>query len=553
VFPGTCGDGILQVGEACDDGNTNANDACTTACFFSRCGDGFVETGVELCDDGNTGDTDACLAGCIPARCGDGIIQAGAEECDDLNGSDCDDCLNSCEAARCGDGVVHVGVEECDPTATSPATCDSDCTEAICGDGLVNADANETCDDQNTVNSDGCITGCVAQANTPPIADDASVSANAKSGTSLTLTGGDPDGDSVGAFTVTVPPQHGTLTGTPPNLTYTSAPGYTGADSFLFTVSDGFATSGEGTVTLNVVIPPCADATIPVSSLVEKVVVSPDGSRAYAGLYSGEIAVINTVNNSVVATIPGTGFTFGLALSADGTRLYATRYITGEVLDIETATNTVLATTSFAPNILGGISASADGAKLYVKDITAAKVRVLNRSTLAEDTNASTGMEPKHSVVDPHGKVYVTDFSGNTVTVVDPANAYATATLTTFNQPLALKLNASGSKLYVGNFGANSVSVVSTASMTTVATISGVNAPTDLEFTADSNSLWVVSSSDSAIKVIDPANNTVVNTVSGLSAPKPLVMRPDGSRASVGQANSVKVVCTANVSSGSGG
>ena len=49
-----CGDGVVQAGEQCDDGNTNNTDACKNDCTFNVCGDGFVYTGVEQCDDGNT-------------------------------------------------------------------------------------------------------------------------------------------------------------------------------------------------------------------------------------------------------------------------------------------------------------------------------------------------------------------------------------------------------------------------------------------------------------------------------------------------------------------
>ncbi|MEI6655114.1 MAG: DUF6288 domain-containing protein [Verrucomicrobiota bacterium] len=64
----------------------------------------------------------------------------------------------------------------------------------------------------------------------------------------ITLTG------SANAGTVTctlaTQPVHGTLTGTPPNLTYTPVAGYQGMDRFTFTVSDGLAASPPATVNL---------------------------------------------------------------------------------------------------------------------------------------------------------------------------------------------------------------------------------------------------------------------------------------------------------------
>jgi hypothetical protein len=48
--------------------------------------------------------------------------------------------------------------------------------------------------------------------------------------------------------TIASRPAHGTLAGTPPNVTYTPAKGYQGMDSFTFTVADNLVTSPSGTV-----------------------------------------------------------------------------------------------------------------------------------------------------------------------------------------------------------------------------------------------------------------------------------------------------------------
>ena len=48
------------------------------------------------------------------------------------------------------------------------------------------------------------------------------------------------------------PPAHGTLSGTAPNLTYTPAANYNGADSFTFKVNDGTVDSAPATVSITV-------------------------------------------------------------------------------------------------------------------------------------------------------------------------------------------------------------------------------------------------------------------------------------------------------------
>jgi cysteine-rich repeat protein len=116
----TCGDGIVDPGEECDDGNAANDDACLATCRFARCGDGFTWKGAEGCDDGNTVDTDGCRNRCALPTCGDGVVDPG-EECDDGNADDTDDCTSRCLFAHCGDGFVHAGVEQCD---AAPANAD---------------------------------------------------------------------------------------------------------------------------------------------------------------------------------------------------------------------------------------------------------------------------------------------------------------------------------------------------------------------------------------------------------------------------------------------
>ncbi len=74
--------------EACDDGNTDDTDACTSACTVATCGDGFVQAGVEACDDGNTADGDGCSASCqaeslrVPAAGGHGWLIGSLDSSD---------------------------------------------------------------------------------------------------------------------------------------------------------------------------------------------------------------------------------------------------------------------------------------------------------------------------------------------------------------------------------------------------------------------------------------------------------------------------------------
>jgi cysteine-rich repeat protein len=119
-----CGNGIVDPGEQCDDGNTSADDSCDERCqIVPVCGNGILE-GSEECDDGNTAGGDGCEADCrVLAVCGNGLFE-GAEQCDDGNTSSGDGCDASCQLELCGGISCNDGnpctSDGCENAATGP-------------------------------------------------------------------------------------------------------------------------------------------------------------------------------------------------------------------------------------------------------------------------------------------------------------------------------------------------------------------------------------------------------------------------------------------------
>jgi len=85
----------------------------------------------------------------------------------------------------------------------------------------------------------------------PPVANSQSVISSFGAAVVITLTATDPNNNSL-TYSVVSQPQHGSLTGTPPNVTYTPTPGYSGSDSFTFLANNGFVNSNVATVTITV-------------------------------------------------------------------------------------------------------------------------------------------------------------------------------------------------------------------------------------------------------------------------------------------------------------
>ena len=200
AMPPACGNGNVDPGEACDDGNQTPNDGCELDCKKSdgqsctddgqcasgicdngtcepanSCGNGVLE-GTEVCDDGNTADGDGCDADCKksdgetctgddqcssgicdngtcePANtCGNGVVE-GTEACDDGNTSGGDGCSAACLKEN---GETCTGDTQCESGICDNGTCEPANT---CGNGVV--ETGETCDDGNTTAGDGCEATC---------------------------------------------------------------------------------------------------------------------------------------------------------------------------------------------------------------------------------------------------------------------------------------------------------------------------------------------------------------------------------------------------------
>ncbi len=95
------------------------------------------------------------------------------------------------------------------------------------------------------------VTVIVVADNSPPTADARSVTTAEDTVAAIMLSGTDPDGDAL-TFVVRTQPAHGTLWGTPPNITYTPNSNFNGSDGFTFLVTDGHLDSDPATVAIAV-------------------------------------------------------------------------------------------------------------------------------------------------------------------------------------------------------------------------------------------------------------------------------------------------------------
>jgi cysteine-rich repeat protein len=158
----SCGNGVRDQWERCDDGNRASDDGCSETCRLERCGNGELDQG-ETCDDRNSENGDGCSADCLSSEeCGNGYLDIIYEEgCDDGNEVSGDGCSADCMDENCGNGIVDPG-EHCDDGGTeNDDGCSADCkSDETCGNGAVDFSIGEQCDDDNLRDGDGCNADC---------------------------------------------------------------------------------------------------------------------------------------------------------------------------------------------------------------------------------------------------------------------------------------------------------------------------------------------------------------------------------------------------------
>lgn len=172
-----CGNGIVEPGEECDDGNDDDSDACLSTCKRNigseneLCGNFVVDEG-EMCDNGPDEEPevwDNCLFCQVyeytqpMCMCGNGIVENWLDEF-----------ANFCSredvdwSEWLGEGYYYHFPEECDPMAPESipdgqaCTDECDLRDIVCGDGIL--DEGEECDDgsdnSDTI-ADACRTDCL--------------------------------------------------------------------------------------------------------------------------------------------------------------------------------------------------------------------------------------------------------------------------------------------------------------------------------------------------------------------------------------------------------
>jgi YVTN family beta-propeller protein len=213
--------------------------------------------------------------------------------------------------------------------------------------------------------------------------------------------------------------------------------------------SPSFAFASTGT---------CEPGTRP-GKIVEKVVTPPawgvavrdDGLAYFAAPFQDAVGITSTRTRTVDGFIQVGDQPLGVAFAPDGQTAYVTNLFSSTVSVIDVATASEVATIPLGGAAPFVVHVSPDGERLYVS-ASGNQVFIFETATRSLVKTVEVGAEPNGFAVHPDGRMlYVSSFSGRTVSEIDMVTETVLRTFDVGGTPQEMAVNRKGNRLYVAN------------------------------------------------------------------------------------------------------
>ncbi len=279
------------------------------------------------------------------------------------------------------------------------------------------------------------------------------------------------------------------------------------------------------------------------------------GTYLYVTNYgSNNVVIINTATNTVTGAITSgsIGQPYGVAFSPNGNYAYVECNATANVVVINTTTNAAVNeiisgafTYELAYEYYGdGISVSPTGSYAYYANSYGGNVLIIDTATNtvsgAVTNSLLANSYPQYVAFSPSGTyAYVTVNTTSEVIVISTATgnvvSYMYSVSSGLNQPEGIAVSPGGSDIYVANCGAgcggtgggngNVVVIDASNGQAVNAISSGMLYPSGVALSSNGEYLYVLNSGSSNVVVINTVTNAVVNAItSGFSQPSSIAI-----------------------------
>lgn len=253
-------------------------------------------------------------------------------------------------------------------------------------------------------------------------------------------------------------------------------------------------------------------------------------NRIYvANAGSGDVSVIDGATDHVIKTLPGEQHPYGIAFNSSLHRAYVTNTYSNKVTMIDTAANSV--------------EKLPVGSKDYVETDSRRKraffisyedpaLTMLDAANAIHHEDLGLSHPWGFAVDEQRGIVYVTEISKNTLIAYHEEDG-RTDKVPTGAMPDAIAIDETANKIYVTNYVGDSVTIIDGATMKPVATVAAGHHPQALAVDGRRHRIFVANTHSNNATVIDGTTNRPIGTIPAGTNPYAVAIDPDSGDAYV--------------------
>ena len=262
------------------------------------------------------------------------------------------------------------------------------------------------------------------------------------------------------------------------NIIVEASGGSYGATSLGFNPAGTFAyvSNYYGAVAINVIdvatnSVAAANSVYPSGAITSDLIFNPSGSTAYGAAHFGDTLDVINVSTGSIYNVGMSSYPYGVAINPAGTTVYVTNYNSGNVLVVDTGTNTVIKSIGVGTNPTGVIF-NKSGALAYVANSGSGTVDTINVVANAVVNTIGGFSSPQGLALSPDGSaLYVTDYNDNKAFIVNTSTNTITSSIAVGGSPSSIAYNPDFPFAYVFNLGSTTVSVIDTNKKAVVDTL----------------------------------------------------------------------------------
>ncbi|MBI4229174.1 MAG: beta-propeller fold lactonase family protein, partial [Deltaproteobacteria bacterium] len=196
---------------------------------------------------------------------------------------------------------------------------------------------------------------------------------------------------------------------------------------------------------------------------------------------------------------------------------------------IDPLTQTEVARSSDVGDGPNGIAVSPDGRRIYITNFSDDTISVLNTENLKLVDTFASGDGPQFLAISSDGaRLYVPNRNENSVSILETSNNTLVDTVNVGNLPFGVAVDPLGTNIYVSNTSSDNVSVIDSLSNSVIATIMVGDGPRHIAVSPDGTRAYVANWGDDTVSIIDTISHTVVETVNVGNGPYGVAFSPDG-------------------------